>query len=156
MSTKKRTYNDLCGLSHALELVGERWAILILRELAYGPKRFTDIRTGLPGLSPDVLAQRLVQTYFDPVANRTWAFGALPSDAREVDVSAATAAATVASVPADPEAVAKGDLPRGMRVFVAALDGPREVPVVAARDRSGRVLLTCEEGRCTPTQEESP
>jgi hypothetical protein len=108
------------------------------------------------GVSPDVLAHRLVQTYFDPVANRTWAFGALPSDAREVDVSATTAGAMVASVPADPEAVAKGDLPRGMRAFVAALDGPRDVPAVAARDRSGRVLLTCEEAPCTPTQEESP
>ncbi len=59
MATKKRTYNDLCGLSHALELVGERWAILVLRELSYGPKRFTDIRAGLPGASPNVLSQRL-------------------------------------------------------------------------------------------------
>jgi DNA-binding HxlR family transcriptional regulator/putative sterol carrier protein len=59
MTTKKRTYNDLCGLSHALELVGERWAILILRELSYGPKRFTDIRSGLPSASPNVLSQRL-------------------------------------------------------------------------------------------------
>ncbi len=59
MATKKRTYNDLCGLSHALELVGERWAVLILRELSYGPKRFTDIRSGLPAASPNVLSQRL-------------------------------------------------------------------------------------------------
>jgi len=59
MATKKRTYNDLCGISHALELVGERWAILILRELSYGPKRFTDIRSGLPAASPNVLSQRL-------------------------------------------------------------------------------------------------
>jgi DNA-binding HxlR family transcriptional regulator len=59
MTAKKRTYNDLCGLSHALELVGERWAILVLRELSYGPKRFTDIRAGLPSASPNVLSQRL-------------------------------------------------------------------------------------------------
>jgi hypothetical protein len=71
-------------------------------------------------------------------------------------VSAAGAHTTVASMPADPEAIAKGDLPAGMRVFVAALDGPRDVPVIAARDVSHRLLLTCEEGRCTPTQEESP
>jgi hypothetical protein len=112
-------------------------------------------RTGA-GASPEVLARRLVQTYFDPVANRTWAFGALPADAREVDVSAAAAQTTVASVPADPEAIAKGDLPAGMRVFVAALDGPQDVPAVAARDGSQRLLLTCAEGRCTPTQKESP
>jgi hypothetical protein len=108
------------------------------------------------GASPEVLARRLVQTYFDPVANRTWAFGALPADARDVEVSAAGAQTTVASMPADPEAIAKGDLPAGMRVFVAALDGPRDVPVIAARDASHRLLLTCEEGRCTPTQKESP
>ena len=59
MAVKKRNYHDLCGLSHALELVGERWAILILRELSYGPKRFTDIRSGLPAASPNVLSQRL-------------------------------------------------------------------------------------------------
>lgn len=108
------------------------------------------------GASPEVLAHRLVQTYFDPVANRTWAFGALPSNARAVDVNATSAQATVASVPADPEAIAKGELPAGMRVFVAALDGARGVPVVTARDASGRVLLVCEEGRCIPTPEESP
>jgi len=59
MTTKKRTYNDVCGLAHAMELVGERWAILVLRELAFGPKRFTDIRSGLPSASPNVLSQRL-------------------------------------------------------------------------------------------------
>jgi hypothetical protein len=108
------------------------------------------------GVSPDVLAHRLVQTYFDPVANRTWAFGALPSAARRVDIAATAAQATVASLPADPEAVAKGGLPARMRVFVAALEGPRDVPAIAARDAAGRILLTCEQGRCTPTQEESP
>lgn len=56
---KKRTYGDACGISRALDLVGERWALLVIRELLLGPKRFTDIREGLPHLSPDVLAQRL-------------------------------------------------------------------------------------------------
>ena len=55
----KRTYGDACGISRALDLVGERWALLIIRELLLGPKRFTDIREGLPHLSADVLAQRL-------------------------------------------------------------------------------------------------
>lgn len=55
----KRTYGDACGIARALDLVGERWALMIVRELLLGPKRFTDIRTGLPHLSPDVLAQRL-------------------------------------------------------------------------------------------------
>ena len=54
-----RTYGDGCGIAHALDLVGERWALLVVRELLLGPKRFTDLRAGLPHVSPDVLAQRL-------------------------------------------------------------------------------------------------
>jgi DNA-binding HxlR family transcriptional regulator len=55
----KRTYGDRCGVARALDLVGERWALLVVRELLLGPKRFTDLRTGLPHVSPDILAQRL-------------------------------------------------------------------------------------------------
>ena len=54
-----RTYDDACAAAHALDLIGERWALLVVRELLLGPKRFTDLRTGLPGASPNVLAQRL-------------------------------------------------------------------------------------------------
>jgi DNA-binding HxlR family transcriptional regulator len=56
---KKRTYNEACGIPRALDRVGERWALMIVRELLLGPKRFTDIRASLPGLSADILAQRL-------------------------------------------------------------------------------------------------
>src|ERR671937_146723 len=55
----KRTYGDRCGIARALDLVGERWALLVVRELLLGPKRFTDLRAGLPHVSPDILAQRL-------------------------------------------------------------------------------------------------
>ncbi len=55
----KRTYCDACAAAHALDLVGERWALLVVRELLLGPKRFTDLRAGLPNASPNVLAQRL-------------------------------------------------------------------------------------------------
>ena len=55
----KRSYEDGCASAHALDLVGERWALLIVRELVLGPKRFTDLRGGLPGISPNVLTQRL-------------------------------------------------------------------------------------------------
>jgi len=55
----KRTYADRCGVARALDLVGERWALLVVRELLLGPKRFTDLRGGLPHVGPDVLAQRL-------------------------------------------------------------------------------------------------
>ncbi|HET8756159.1 MAG TPA: winged helix-turn-helix transcriptional regulator [Solirubrobacteraceae bacterium] len=55
----RRTYGDRCGIARALDLVGERWALLVVRELLLGPKRFTDLRAGLPNIGPDVLAQRL-------------------------------------------------------------------------------------------------
>jgi DNA-binding HxlR family transcriptional regulator len=54
-----RWYQDACGAAHALELVGERWALLVMRELMWGPKRFSDLRAGLPGISANVLTQRL-------------------------------------------------------------------------------------------------
>jgi len=54
-----RTYGDTCGIARALDLVGERWALLVVRELVHGPKRFTDLRAGLPTIGPDVLTQRL-------------------------------------------------------------------------------------------------
>jgi DNA-binding HxlR family transcriptional regulator len=54
-----RTYGDLCGIARALDVIGERWALLVVRELILGPKRFTDLRAGLPHVGPDVLAQRL-------------------------------------------------------------------------------------------------
>ena len=56
---KGRSYDDACASAHALDLVGERWALLVVRELVLGPKRFTDLRAGLPGVSPNVLAERL-------------------------------------------------------------------------------------------------
>ena len=57
--TAKRQYDDACGVAHGLELVGERWALLVMRELFFGPRRFMDLRADLPGISANVLTQRL-------------------------------------------------------------------------------------------------
>jgi len=54
-----RRYGDACGTAQGLDLVGERWALLVVRELLLGPKRFTDLRKGLPGISTNILADRL-------------------------------------------------------------------------------------------------
>ena len=51
-SEEKRRYEDACGLAHALDLIGERWAMLVLRELAYGPRRFSELKTDLQGIAP--------------------------------------------------------------------------------------------------------
>lgn len=58
-SEEKRRYDDACGLAHALELLGERWAMLVMRELAYGPRRFSELKADLQGISANVLTQRL-------------------------------------------------------------------------------------------------
>ncbi len=57
--TDTRWYDDACGTALALELVGERWSLLILRELMFGARRFNELRGGLPGISANVLTQRL-------------------------------------------------------------------------------------------------
>jgi DNA-binding HxlR family transcriptional regulator len=57
--TTKRTYGDGCAIAHGLDLVGERWALLVVRELLLGPKRFTDLKNGLPNASPNVISERL-------------------------------------------------------------------------------------------------
>src|SRR5207249_5492567 len=55
----RRTYGQYCGLARALDLVGERWTLLIVRDLALGPKRFTDVLAGLPGIGTSLLSERL-------------------------------------------------------------------------------------------------
>lgn len=54
-----RSYNQYCGLAYALDIVGERWTLLIIRELIAGPRRFTDLLDGLPGVSTNLLSERL-------------------------------------------------------------------------------------------------
>lgn len=56
---KGRSYDDGCATAHALDLIGERWALLVVRELLFGPKRFTDLRSELASISANVLTQRL-------------------------------------------------------------------------------------------------
>ncbi len=55
----RRSYGQFCGVARALELVGERWALLIVRDLLVGPRRFTDLRQGLPRIPTNVLSTRL-------------------------------------------------------------------------------------------------
>jgi DNA-binding HxlR family transcriptional regulator len=54
-----RSYNQFCAMSYALDLIGDRWTMLILRELLYGPRRYTDLKQALPGIVSNLLAGRL-------------------------------------------------------------------------------------------------
>ena len=56
---RNRSYDQYCGLAYALDIVGERWTLLIVRELIPGPRRFTDLIEGLPGISTNLLSVRL-------------------------------------------------------------------------------------------------
>jgi len=70
MSSPHRRYGDPCGIARALDAVGERWAVLVVRELMFGPRRFGQIADGLPGLSPNVLSQRLRELEADGIVRR--------------------------------------------------------------------------------------
>ena len=65
-----RRYRDACGTAQGLDLVGERWTLLIVREFLLRPKRFTDLRGGLPGISTNILADRLEMLEMSGVARR--------------------------------------------------------------------------------------
>lgn len=58
---RKKPYDDGCATAHALDIIGERWALLIVRELVPGPKRFSDIKDALPGISTNILTNRLAE-----------------------------------------------------------------------------------------------
>jgi DNA-binding HxlR family transcriptional regulator len=67
------TYDDPCGVARALDVVGQRWALLVVRELLLGPKRFRDLVHGLGGLSPNVLSQRLKELEAAGIVRRVMA-----------------------------------------------------------------------------------
>lgn len=69
MSSRK--FADACGIARSLDVIGERWALLVVRELVFGPKRFTDLRNGLNGISQNVLSQRLRDLEAAGVVRRT-------------------------------------------------------------------------------------
>lgn len=65
-----RWYDDACGTAFAMELVGERWSLLIVRELMFGPRRFSDLRASLPGISAKTLTERLEAMQTAGIAQR--------------------------------------------------------------------------------------
>ena len=78
MST--RTYGQFCGFARALEIIGERWALLIVRDLLVGPKRFTDLERGLHGIPSNILTARLKELEIADLVRRR----ALPQPERGV------------------------------------------------------------------------
>ncbi|MBP0461754.1 winged helix-turn-helix transcriptional regulator [Streptomyces montanisoli] len=67
---RRRSYDQYCAAARALDRVGDRWALLIVRELLAGPRRYTDLHADLPGVSTDVLASRLRDMERDDLVTR--------------------------------------------------------------------------------------
>jgi DNA-binding HxlR family transcriptional regulator len=67
----RRDYEEICGLARGLDVVGERWTLLIARELLYGPRRFTDLLGGLPGIPPSLLSRRLKEMQAAGIISKT-------------------------------------------------------------------------------------
>ncbi|MCU1378343.1 MAG: putative transcriptional regulator [Acidimicrobiales bacterium] len=68
----RRTYRQLCGLAAALDVVGERWTMLLVRDLALGPRRYGELLDGLPGIGEGLLAQRLRHLEAEDLVRRTF------------------------------------------------------------------------------------
>src|SRR5713101_848734 len=66
-----RSYGDACGIARALDVVGDRWALLVVRELLLGPRRYTDLVEGLPGVGTNVLSTRLRDLEAGGIIERT-------------------------------------------------------------------------------------
>lgn len=125
-----RHYNQYCPVAHALDVVGERWSLLVVRELQHGPLRYTDLLAALPGCSTNVLAARLK----DLEAHRVIQRGKLPPPAASTVYSLTECGASLAPVlgalahwglrmlgPPPPEALEPGWLVKALRTAVAPL-----------------------------------
>ncbi|MBX7447239.1 winged helix-turn-helix transcriptional regulator [Mycolicibacterium sp. 3033] len=94
----RKTYGQFCGLAHALDVVGERWTLLIVRELGTGPKRYTDLADALPGIGTSLLATRVRQLETDGVIQRRLAVGQ-PGSAVVYELSEAGRELALALIP---------------------------------------------------------
>ena len=65
-----KTYGEFCSLAKSLDVVGDRWALLVVRELLLGPRRFTDLQDGLPGIGTNVLSTRLRELEAEGIVER--------------------------------------------------------------------------------------
>lgn len=87
---ERRSYKQLCGLAAALDVIGERWTLLLVRDLGFGSRRYGELLEGLPGIGEGLLAQRLRHLEAEGIARRTFSSGAgavvyeLTDDGREL------------------------------------------------------------------------
>ena len=67
----RRSYDQYCGLARALDVLGERWTLLVVRNLLLGPQRYSELMRGLPGITTNLLAKRLKDMEANGLIKRT-------------------------------------------------------------------------------------
>src|SRR5262249_31046966 len=162
----ERSYGQRCNVAPAPDLVGERWALLIVRELLLGPKRFTDLRAGLPHASPNVLSQRLrelqdaavIRRHMLPPPAGSWVYE-LTSWGRELEPVVTGLARWGASSPCLPAegALSADSAVLGLRAFFDPGDDPGwqaacDLHIRARRSpaRSTNAKIKVEHGQTSP------
>jgi DNA-binding HxlR family transcriptional regulator len=154
-----RCYGQYCPVAHALDLVGDRWALLIVRDLCAGPKRYTDLLAGLPGIGTNILAARLRELEQGgvvrktklppPAASTVYELTEYGAELDEVVHALARWGARSLGPPEPEEALGPGWLPNAVR---ATFDGDAARDVTAVYElQAGDELatITVSEGRLT-------
>jgi hypothetical protein len=133
------------------ELDGVAWR-LSAASCDYGGARvvsaFLEVASGGGGSARCAAAARRVQSYYDPAADRTWVFGVLPATVARAEVRAGRARVVAATTDLDEHGATAAGLSGGMRAFVTAVPGAVTTYSVAALDRDGSLVLSCNTGSC--------
>lgn len=143
MTKPRRSYAEGCLQAHALDLIGDRWALLVVRELLLGPRRFGELRQGLPGVSANILTMRLVEMeaagLLGPGYALTPAGRALWPLVREMCIWGA------AQPGHDPQLFIS---PTSLMLSMAAMwRAPEPISVTVGFDVGDRFLVTVDQGR---------
>ena len=126
-----KRYEQYCPIAHALDLVGDRWALLVIRELMHGPQRYTDLVERLPGIGTNILAARLRdlehhgvvarRTLPPPAASKVYELTAYGRELRPAMRELALWGARSLGPPTDPDQLFEGWLANAMDVVIARL-----------------------------------
>jgi DNA-binding HxlR family transcriptional regulator len=153
-----RSYGQFCGLAKGLDVIGDRWTLLIVRELLIrGPSRYTDLRTGLPGIPTNLLADRLREledsgivqrdTLAPPVASAVYALTERGEALEPVIAALGRWAAPLLAVPEKDDVFLPHWLVLPARLYLADL-APGKQPVrIEIRDGTERVTIEAANGR---------
>jgi DNA-binding HxlR family transcriptional regulator len=147
----KKRYDQYCPVAHALDLIGERWALLVVRELMHGPKRYTDLAANLPGIGTNILASRLrdlegcgiiaKRTLPPPAASRVYELTDYGRDLKAVMRELALWGARSLGPPTDGDELFPGWLENALDTVLAPIAPVDDPDVVIEADPEGIYYL---------------